>query len=81
MKYRSDISSTVDCDQQVESEMLYANKWVNAPQSTIAILRTYKYSNDWIEQEFVPINSAGITYIRKFYNGTTWTQWFKFTGV
>lgn len=75
------ITSTIDCNQKVETEIIASSKWENAPKTGIAILRTYKYSSDWIVQEFVPINSEGTIYIRKWYEGTTWTKWFQFTGV
>jgi hypothetical protein len=47
----------------------------NAPERNIATLEVVMYSPDWIIQRFTSVETA-TTYIRRWYGGTTWGNWF-----
>ena len=55
---------------------LYNN--ASVATNDLGVLRVMVYSSDWVLQEWHPItadNSDTKVYKRKFYAGTTWTQW------
>lgn len=49
----------------------------NAAVQSISVLEVIVYSNDWVLQRQTVINANPITYVRCFYNGNTWSAWYK----
>ena len=68
-------NDVIDLNDLSLEGVYYSYQWLNVPISTIAIATVKIYSHDWIRQEYSPIDSLGVTYVRDRYNGTTWGEW------
>lgn len=68
-------NDVIDLNDLTLEGVYYSYQWLNVPISTIAIATVKIYSPDWIRQEYSPIDSLGVTYVRDRYNGTTWGEW------
>jgi len=68
-------NDVIDLNDLTLEGVYYSYQWLNVPISTIAIANVKIYSPDWIRQEYSPIDSLGVTYVRDRYNGTTWGEW------
>lgn len=68
-------NDVIDLNDLTLEGVYYSYQWLNVPISTIAIATVKIYSPDWIRQEYSPIDSLGVIYVRDRYNGTTWGEW------
>ena len=67
-------------DANVKELKLVGNyQWTNTPYQSIGLLDTTNtYSPDWVNQSFESIEAIPNKWIRSFYGGTTWGNWYKF---
>ena len=72
------LGTAVDLNTVKTAGMYGVYAATNAPVNTvIATLEVITYSADWIIQRFTVVHN-NLTYVRRWYSGTTWSGWEKF---